>query len=161
MACADGPETILLAGDQNEAAAAKVGQATALLLQDMVEEPGLERFRTLQRLRVAARKCPLAALTLGDWLGTTNSWKMRARRKDMAFGLYQNSAGMSLERLRDPDEPYSDAPTEEHVLRDIMSRALVGIGRRYIDCGWPEAAEAYFRRALDLFPGNDIARKLL
>lgn len=152
---------VFIPADPIEAVAAIDGH---LAMPDCVRPtPSLTRFRAMHRLRVAARIDPSAAYNMGNLLreAAECGGRRRPRRRRMAHDLLNRTIERGLMGLRDRNEPFERAPSDETQLRDFISRALTTVGADVSNSGLPERAVGLFRQAIEIFPGNPNAHACL
>ena len=156
----DTPDEISLPRDELEALASVQGQLAMYVLEerhslDQKGGPVPSRLKAFHKLRVAARRDPIAAYNLGNFMSESAELNLgRRKRKELALRLFESAAVMGMERLRNASESSAKAPKKECDLRDIISRALTNIGAYVSNVGYPDRAVEHFRRSITLFHNN-------
>lgn len=129
----------------------------------LVDNPpaSIDRFRSLHTLRVAARLDPSAAYSMGNFLAERYHATGRKLTLQASLEMYELAVSNGLDRLRNPTEPFKNAPAKELVLRDTLSRSLTNIGAEISNSGYPDRATSYFQQSIQLFPDNANAHVCL
>jgi hypothetical protein len=142
-----------------EALASLQGQLAMLRLEkrylEQKDGPVPSRLKSYHELRIAARRDPIAAYNLGNFMSESAEMEPnRRKRRKLALRLFEAAAVMGMERLKNASETSAKAPKKERDLRDIISRALTNIGSEVSNAGYPERAVEHFRRSITLFHDN-------
>lgn len=136
-----------------EEAAAFMGYTASEALLSPTPAVGIHRLKALHLLRIAAKICPAAAYTLGNFFAEAR--ERRPKRAALSLTLFERAFKKGLERLPDPGQPFDGSRVEEQNLRDIISRSITNIGVDFANAKRdPVTALSYFRLGVRIFPDN-------